>query len=261
MSRQSVILILEGSRNELSVQVLSNLKDLVDFALKNSDWDIQRFILTGCANVTWARNMIVSQALRMFPDAETFILWDSDQVGLSNDAILKLLEANVDIVGTLIPSKWNVKIETHFDIEKTPKIDLKNGDLIELVPGDMRKPIVNREFTGAGVVAVKTRVFKGIADKKFADSFIGFDEETYDFFCHITVPVEVEDKKTKEKIIKQWVLIEEFAFFTKAYNAGYRLFIDPTIKIGHIGRYIYTLADIGEVKDGKRKRYPIQLNL
>jgi hypothetical protein len=46
-------------------------------------------------------------------------------------------------------------------------------------------------------------------------------------------------------------LADDFAFCHRARGAGYKIFADTTIRLGHIGRYAYTWEDAG----GSQQRY------
>lgn len=52
-------------------------------------------------------------------------------------------------------------------------------------------------------------------------------------------------------------LSEDWAFCEKARNIGYRVFLDPSIRLGHAGRYVYTLDDLCRAprKDGMNIKY------
>ncbi len=48
-----------------------------------------------------------------------------------------------------------------------------------------------------------------------------------------------------------WYLADDFAFSHRARTAGYKIYADTTIRLGHIGRYAYTWEDAG----GSNRRF------
>jgi hypothetical protein len=44
---------------------------------------------------------------------------------------------------------------------------------------------------------------------------------------------------------RYWYLSEDFAFSHRARQAGYKIYSDSTIRLGHIGRYSYAWEDAG----------------
>ncbi len=54
-------------------------------------------------------------------------------------------------------------------------------------------------------------------------------------------PVKGEGERAK----RYWYLSEDFAFSHRARQAGYKIYADSTIRLGHIGRYTYAWEDAG----------------
>lgn len=44
-------------------------------------------------------------------------------------------------------------------------------------------------------------------------------------------------------IYREEYLSEDFAFCERARNLGYKIYAEPTIKLGHMGNYLFTLSD------------------
>ncbi len=68
-----------------------------------------------------------------------------------------------------------------------------------------------------------------------------FNKPLVPFF--MTMVVETDDSTPAAP--KLWYLSEDFAFSHRARQAGYKIYADSTIRLGHIGRYTYAWEDAG----------------
>ncbi len=142
------------------------------------------------------RDNLVFQALEQ--GCTHLIMMDTDQV-YPRDTILRLLEHDKDIVGTVVhrryepfdPILYRGELEEYYHV---PDEDAYSGDLIEV------------DSTGTGCVLFKTRIFADIKPPWFR---VGLG-------------------KTGKPIG------EDIAFFAKARAAGYRIYIDTAIQVDHL---------------------------
>jgi hypothetical protein len=128
---------------------------------------------------------------------------DSD-VNFKGDTLKKLLAHDKDIVGC----NYNTKQLKPFRIS-TVKF-LEGDHYINVQPKDFPKKLFKCGALGLGMCLIKMPVF----DK-------------------IPLPLFVFEREAKE-----WVG-EDVYFFRKAIKAGFDVWCDPTIPMGHIGEYQY----------------------
>ena len=147
---------------------------------------------------------------------------DSD-IGFEPQSVLKLLQHNIDIVSATYPMKiypprYPVNI-------KQP--EERNGDLVK-INGD-----------GMGFVMIHRRVFQDIAKRYPGLKYTPCDKSSD------TPSTEVEKANSFHFFAElkdgnsNGFMSEDKAFFRRAENVGYEVWMDTTIQLTHTGYHIY----------------------
>jgi hypothetical protein len=152
---------------------------------------------------------------------EYLFFLDSD-IGFDPDDVLKLLSYQVDIISGAYPMK-TIPIRYCYDAIKPEQ---KKGDLIKI------------EGNGMGFVLVHRNVFLNMA-KNFPElKYIPSQNDSNHS------PTQSEMNNSYHYFIEQKVgnsfMSEDKSFFFRARMLGYDVWLDPTIKLQHIGSHIFT---------------------
>jgi hypothetical protein len=139
-------------------------------------------------------------AARAIKSGATHLLFIDDDMVFPEDTAVRLLKHGKDIMGL----KYHPRQVSHNHIEGMFKIAVAEKEL----PNEIFKC----EGVGAGVLLINLEVFKHIGRP-------WFDWVVYD-----------------TGMVKQG---EDFYFCEKARKAGYEIWADPVLKIGHIGDFVY----------------------
>jgi hypothetical protein len=59
------------------------------------------------------------------------------------------------------------------------------------------------------------------------------------------MPMVIEGDKSTPTNPQHWYLADDYAFCHRARSAGFRIFADTTLRVGHVGRYVYGWEDAG----------------
>lgn len=94
---------------------------------------------------------------------------------------------------------------------------------------------VEVKFLATGFMAVHRRVFEKLAET--VPMMAPADDKHFYAFYQ---PMSYEDEDVGQTI----ELSEDWAFCQRAKEAGFKCYIDPAIRLGHIGTYTYTLEDM-----------------
>jgi GT2 family glycosyltransferase len=153
-----------------------------------------------------ARNMLLMEAIDL--DATHLLFIDADMV-FPKDGLDKLIAHDKDIIGGL----YHTRAEKH-----NPVIYRKKGDSLEIIEDYPKDKIFKVDVIGTGFLLIKMEVFKNMQPPFFYYA----DPEEYGL-----------------KSVHLADLGEDTTFCLKARKNNYKIFCDPTIKIGHIGKEIY----------------------
>lgn len=176
-----------------------------------------------------ARNMAAARFLRS--DADVFLAIDADITFQPEDAIKLCLKAQENgIVGAL----YVKRLGNHGS-----PVYFFDGDTVVFEP-DARLHEV--EYLAGGFMAISRKVFEGIRDFHGLELLHGHevteedDRSYWDFFS----AREVWHESSQGRIHEQ----EDWAFCGRAKEAGFKSWLDPSIRLGHIGQYVYTVEDL-----------------
>ena len=159
-------------------------------------------------------------------DADVHLSIDSDIVGFSAEDTQKLCELAMeyDIVGGVyVRRSQNETSPATWYMDGEPVIHAFDHTPVEV------------KWLATGFMAVHRRVFEKLAETTPTSHLKG-KNHYYTFYQ----PFVYDDPELGDSI----ELSEDWAFCHRAREAGFKIYIDPAIRLGHIGNYIYTLEDM-----------------
>jgi len=176
---------------------------------KDIDWHI--IVSSEGYTIAENRNYIAVQAANQKSD---YLLMVDDDMVFPTDTLSRLLANQKDICGVAYHSRGS-----------SAKIKIVPGDIMSIAEVDKGKyinletetdPKYEKTFecyaTGTGIILIKCEVFRKVPQPWF--------EFTY-----------YDNGKCKEG--------EDWTFCFKAKKYGYKIWTDPTIKVGHLGEVIW----------------------
>lgn len=188
--------------------------------------DLTRSYVKGDALVSRSRSMLASSFLRS--DCDVLLSIDGDIEFQPSDAI-KIAEecaGGRDVIGAMYMTR---------SLNTQPALMLPDG-WVTFEPG--AEP-VTVPFLSTGFLATHRRVFEDLrADLPH---------------CHQTWRVNGQDSSFWPFYMPYCIdwpddgflyLSEDWAFCERAKSHGYPLWLDPSIRLGHVGEYRYTLEDL-----------------
>jgi hypothetical protein len=182
------------------------------------------FPQTGDALMERVRGIAATNFLRN-TNADVFLSLDSDIVEFSPFAVDELVEQAVthDIVAGIYLCK---------SVARTyPSSIFLDNTTIEF--GDDPTP-VEIQWAATGMLAIHRRVFE-----KMAEGMTLLHEKNgigafYPFFQ--TMQYDSDEGPI--------ILSEDFAFCERARNLGFKIYANPSMRMGHMGQYVYRLEDM-----------------
>lgn len=210
---------------EETVEYSQSMRAFLHLLDRQSDCSYVDFTVRGDALVSRARSIVASTFLRS--QADVLLTVDSDIWFRAEDA-LALCRKTVqhDIIGALYMTR---------NVQTQPALMLPN-EPVTFSPD--AKP-VEVPYLSTGFMAVTRRVFNRLSEslplchKGWNDR--GADTSFWPFYLPLVVPNEVEGN---------FYLSEDWAFCHRAKEAGFKVWLDPSIRLGHVGSYMYTLEDL-----------------
>ena len=182
------------------------------------------FPQTGDALVERARGISATYFLK-HTDADVFLSIDSDIVDFSPFAIDELVEQAVthDIVAGIYLCK---------SVSRTkPSSLFLDNTSIEF--GQDSTP-VEIQWGATGMLAVHRRVFEKMAEGM---DLLHEKEDTRAFYPFFQSMIVDSDEG---KIL----LSEDYAFCERARELGFKIYANPSVRMGHMGPYVYRLEDM-----------------
>ena len=180
---------------------------------------------TGDALVDRGRAMLASRFLRETED-DVLLAVDSDIVFRAEDAREICAQAMTDsiVAGVYI---------TRSNERPVPAVHFERAQTVEFGTNPTPVPCL---YPAGGFVAVHLRVFQAILDREalplcHASKPWAF----YPFYTPFTVPGEDGDTL---------YLSEDWAFFERARRAGFPSYLNPKVRLAHLGSYGYHLEDM-----------------
>lgn len=186
------------------------------------DVELDYGYVPGDADVSRARNVAASAFLKS--DADVLLTIDSDIWFRPVDAVELCRKAmEQDIIGALYMVR---SLKT-----KQPAPLIAQGQTVTLQAGE---PPVEVTFLATGFMAVHRKVFK-----KLAESLPLCMQSTnlpfWPFYMPFHIPWPGDG---------HLYLSEDYAFCQRSREAGYKIWLDPSIRLGHMGQREFRLEDL-----------------
>jgi len=180
----------------------------------------------GDALVERARAISASYFLR-HTQADVHLSLDSDIVGFEKNDIDLMCEQALtyDIVGAVYICRSATRT--------FPATFFKDGEPIELAFDPTPQPV---QWVATGCLAVHRRVFEKMAETMPLLHERDGDRAFYNFYQTMEYDSEVG----------RILLSEDYAFSQRAKDLGFTSYINPSVRIGHVGSYTYRLEDMGQ---------------
>lgn len=168
---------------------------------------ITDFLLKQSCEIASARTWLVNEAIKK--GGTHLLFWDADICPVENDALQKMLAHQKPIVGV----EYNMR---KFPLETVYKSHHKEWE-------DKRSTteLYEAQFAGTGFMLIDLSIF---SDPKFG---IGIDGKPTAWFSF--------GRDSQGAL----ALGEDAWFCFTARDSGYSTWIDPTIKVAHVGEYLY----------------------
>lgn len=200
------------------------------------------FLKKSTADIAHSRNLLTSDALRRFPQAQKFLFLDNDMT-FPSDLLLRLLAHNKDIVTVNAYRKG----AGYFPVVSIQGKDDEYFRPVHIKPEEGAL----RRVTSAGTGAV-------LIDRKV------FETMTFPWFKSEYVDPVGEDMDSANIVEGKMFVSEDNRFYIITTSLGFKLYCDFSIPIGHIGDYEFTWEDherylrenpeLTEVKNGERNQ-------
>ena len=181
----------------------------------------------GDALIERARGISATYFLR-HTDADVHLSIDSDIVGFTVEDTLKLCE---------LAEEYGVVGDTYIGRSRERPNAFTVQELGEPVTYAFDHTPVAVKWAATGFLAVHRRVFE-----KLAEGLTLLHAKQPWAFYNFYGCFEYEDAELGEPIL----LSEDYAFCQRAKEAGFGIYIDPAIRVGHIGSYTYRIEDMGQ---------------
>lgn len=207
--------------------------------LRRREIDFVEGTVVGDALVSRSRSIAASAFLRS--DCDVLLTIDSDIWFRAEDAV-GLCEKAVghDIIGGLYMTRG---------LEKQPALMLPDEPVVFAA----NSPPVEVPFISTGFEAVHRSVFERLAEPlplcHMGWNDRGEDTSFWPFYMPFTIPWEGDG---------HMYLSEDWAFCQRAKDAGFKVWLDPSIRLGHYGTYLNTLEDL--MRDAKPSPAPMILH-
>ncbi len=166
----------------------------------NCPYEKSVIIATQGYHIAENRNYIANKALKENCD---YIFTVDDDMIFSPDTLERMLVHKKDIVGVAYHPRFEIDKDTHKPLDKTHIITLKEEGKNELF---------ECEAVGTGVMLINTKIFYEIEKPWF----------------------QITNHETGYTTMG-----EDWWFCKQAKKAGFRIWCDPTIKVGHIGQQVF----------------------
>lgn len=213
------VLLSVCTHRTIDIDALTSVMNLFGQNKHNITWCPVR----GDALIDRARSRVASYFLCERKEDVLFFL--DDDIVFKTEDIIKVVDDIVngaDIAGAMYVQKGTLgKTAVFFDGQSV--MFQKNA------------PIVEVEAISTGFMAIHRRVFKKMVEREIVPLCVKYfgSADFYPFFQPYPI------LKNGQYIY----LSEDWAFCQRARDLGFKIFLDPSIFLGHKGEYIYDLGD------------------
>jgi hypothetical protein len=166
-----------------------------------------------------ARSLMASEAVR---DGFEHIMWIDSDMGFDPADVAKLISHNLPVCAGIGVKKGARALACNLLPETDQVVFGAGGGVIEIA------------LAGTGFLLVHRDVFLAL-EKTLPLCNEKFGEPYYPYY----MPMVGEDDGSP------WYLGEDFAFSTRAREAGFAIYADTSVRLYHFGRYGYSWEDAG----------------
>ena len=154
------------------------------------------------------------------------LMWIDSDIAFDPDSLDVLRDHDLPLVAGIYPKKGVQDFALHFEPGTAELVVGEGGGLRDV------------RYVGAGFLLVQRLVFDDI-QRHFSLPVCNarFGQPSVPYF----LPMVMAEPDG------YWYLGEDFAFCERARQAGHRITVDTTIRLGHIGKYTYGWEDAGQV--------------
>ena len=189
-------------------------------ALERRGFEVRRYPSTAAVDRT--RCEIATAALR---DGFDELMWIDSDISFDPDSVQRLRDHDLPIVGGIYAKKGIQDLAVHVEPGTTQLQMGEGGALVDV------------RYLGAGFVCTQRIVYDDI-QRTFSlpACKTQFGVPAVPYF----LPMVIADGQG------YWYLGEDYAFCERARQAGHKVIVDTTIRLGHVGRYTYGWEDAGQ---------------
>lgn len=217
LAGRSIFIALPAYDFKVSLKLAVSLARFAQMAPRHGI-DVQIGSICGCSVVSRARNLLVKDLLDSHCTELLFI--DSD-INFEPEAIFRLMAWGADEKKGIVAAPPRIR-----DTNLRYIADLDHDENGELTMNNMG--LVRAERVATAFMWVNRKVFEDLVESHPEWSY-------YDTRADKTLSAVFDFKVTPEGYIG-----EDFLFCDRAREAGYEVWIDPTITLGHMGVQEYT---------------------
>jgi hypothetical protein len=200
----------------MEMQTLQSLIKLIQTTKNEVNWHLSE----GDSFIQRVRNSMAKEI-----DGYDYLLFLDDDVlsDLDFNAMDRLVESGADIIGGVYPIRGDnchpvFITDQQFELIKQKRI----SELVWEIPDE----VFEVKYIGTGFMLISAKCLKHM-----------FEKYPYPFMSFI-------DDNGEE-------LSEDYAFCDRARTEGFKILADGKVKLGHIGKHTYTIADY---EQGKKLR-------
>lgn len=156
------------------------------------------------------------------------IMWIDSDIVFEADDVARLRSHELPLVAGVYAKRGTGGLACHLEAAAT-ELRVGEGGGLAIV-----------RYVGMGFVLARRQVFDDVA-KTFAlpRCNTAFNTPVVPYF----LPMVIEDAQTAGGY---WYLGEDYAFCERARRAGHAIQVDSTIRLGHIGSYVYGWEDAAQ---------------
>jgi hypothetical protein len=175
----------------------------------------------GFANIDQCRNEVATDVLaRGFEE----LFWIDADVAFHPDAVDRLRSHNLPLISGIYPKKSRRSLASRlFPSTKEIKFGV-GGGVIEIL------------YAATGFLHTRREIYEAVRRHcNLPTCNEQWGKPTVPYF----MPLVIETERGP------WYLGDDFSFSHRARQAGYKIYADTTIRLGHIGRYAFSWEDAG----------------
>ncbi len=208
------------------------------FLLNNSGIPCSIYPITFDSLISRARNAAIAQFMTEVDS--THILFIDADIEFNPDDVLKLINANKDVISAGYPQKWlNIdKVKEIFKRAIIPQnpLELCTVQSIHLYKDDKVGELMRAKYCTTGFLLIKKEVIKGMmskySDRKYINDIDGYKVSNNNYFYNLFT-VEIN----KETMIYE---SEDYGFSRLWRDIGGEIYILTNISLKHHGSFGYT---------------------